>query len=222
MGDFVSAVSSQIQRPINEAISDQILPQMQATLRAGQGQLPERRWQVQVRGQVFRSEEALNPRFKSNSRDKLPRFSNRNEDLECTPDMMIGDNESPNLVPEYLTGRIPLRTALNQPARENNDLLDTTLAATEQTPPVPVLDPINRLAVVLTNLQNRPTAQQQLTIRPVNSNTMTLDGKSEKFELFEDIFHTTIKMQPELSEQKKINHFYSLLREGHFRLLDGQ
>ena len=61
-------------------------------------------------------------------------------------------------------------------------------------------------------MQNRPTAQQ-LTIRPVNSNTMTFDGKSEKFELFEDLFHTMIKMQPEMTEQMKINHFHSLLRK---------
>ena len=43
---------------------------------------------------------------------------------------------------------------------------------------------------------------------------MTFDGKSEKFELFEDSFHTMIKMQPEMSEQMKINHFHSLLRKG--------
>ena len=41
---------------------------------------------------------------------------------------------------------------------------------------------------------------------------MIFDGKSETFELFEDLFHTMIKMQPEMSEQMKINHFHSLLR----------
>ena len=61
-------------------------------------------------------------------------------------------------------------------------------------------------------MQNRPTAQQ-LTIRPVTSNTMTFDGKSEKFELFEDLFHTMIKMQAATTEQMKINHFHSLLRK---------
>ena len=33
-----------------------------------------------------------------------------------------------------------------------------------------------------------------------------------KFELFEDLFHTMIKMQPEMSEQMKISHFHSLLQ----------
>ena len=43
---------------------------------------------------------------------------------------------------------------------------------------------------------------------------MTFDGKSEKFDLFEDLFHTIIKMQSEMSEQMKIIHVHSLLRKG--------
>ena len=158
--------------------------------------MPERRWEVPVRGQGCRFEEALDRRFGSNSRDEFPRIPNRNEDLESSHDIVTGDNESPNLYPEYLTGRIPSRISFNQPAHDNNDLFDTTLAATEQTPLVAVPDTINRLADVLTIFQNRPTAQQQFTIRRVNSNTMTFDGKKEIFELFEDLFHTMIKMQP--------------------------
>ena len=65
-------------------------------------------------------------------------------------------------------------------------------------------------------MQNRPMAQQ-LTICPVNSNTMTFDGKTVKFELFEDLFHTMIEMQSEMSEQMKINHFHSLLRKNALR-----
>ena len=42
---------------------------------------------------------------------------------------------------------------------------------------------------------------------------MTFDGKSERFELFVDLFHTMIKTQPEMSEQMKINHFHSLLQK---------
>ena len=112
-----------------------------------------------------------------------------------THDMVTGDNDYPS--------------ALNQLIRDHNEFLDTTLAATEQTPQVAVKDPINGLADVLTNLQNCPTAQQQFTIRPVNSYTMIFDGKSKKFELFEgEKFHTMIEMQPEMSEQMKINHFH--------------
>ena len=38
------------------------------------------------------------------------------------------------------------------------------------------------------------------------------DAKSEKFELFEDLFRNNIKMYPHLTEIQKINYFHSLLR----------
>ena len=38
------------------------------------------------------------------------------------------------------------------------------------------------------------------------------EGKSEKFELFEDLFRNDIKMYPHLTEMQKINYFHSLLR----------
>ena len=43
---------------------------------------------------------------------------------------------------------------------------------------------------------------------------MTFDGKSENIELFEDLFHTKNKMQPEMSEQMKINDVHSIFRKG--------
>ena len=90
--------------------------------------------------------------------------------------MVTGDNESPVLVPGFPTGRrMPSRTHLNHSHDDLNPLLDTTIPAQERPTPAAELDPINRLADVLTSMQNRPTAQQ-LTIRPVKSNTMTFDG----------------------------------------------
>ena len=38
------------------------------------------------------------------------------------------------------------------------------------------------------------------------------DGKSEKFELFGDLFRNNIKMYPHLTEIQKTNYFHSLLR----------
>ena len=36
--------------------------------------------------------------------------------------------------------------------------------------------------------------------------------KNEKFEYFEDLFHTTLKMQPHLTEEMKRNHFHNHVR----------
>ena len=38
------------------------------------------------------------------------------------------------------------------------------------------------------------------------------DGKSEKFELFEDLFRTSLKIHIQLTEEDKFNYFHSLMR----------
>ena len=40
----------------------------------------------------------------------------------------------------------------------------------------------------------------------------TFDGKSEKFELFEDLFQTSLKIPNQLTQADKINYFHSLMR----------
>ena len=67
--------------------------------------------------------------------------------------------------------------------------MDTTVPPQEPEAPETTHDPINRLADMLVNLQNRP---QSMTIRPALSNLMTFDSESEKFELPENLFHTMI------------------------------
>ena len=214
MDEMMNSVSVQIQRAINEAISSQILPQIQNAVMAGSGQLTKERWNVPAERPEGYSEMLQNLEPRNNSKSKQANDRPKDGFTGTNPrayDMVTGENESPIEVPEFLTGRIPSTSHLN---RSNDDLplLDTTIPAQERIATAADSDPITRLADVLTTMQNRTTAQQ-LTIRPVNSNTMTFDGKSEKFELFEDLFHTMIKMQPEMTEQMKINHFHSLLRK---------
>ena len=40
----------------------------------------------------------------------------------------------------------------------------------------------------------------------------TFDGKSEKFEPFEDLFQTSLRIHNQLTEEDKINYFHSLMR----------
>ena len=49
MNYFMCSVSTHIQSAINEAISDQVRRQIQATLRSGSGRVPDRRWEAPVR-----------------------------------------------------------------------------------------------------------------------------------------------------------------------------
>ena len=208
--EMMNSVSVQIQRAINDAISNQVLPPIQNVVLAGSGHVTRKGWNVLTERPEPNPEVKRNLKAKNNPRNEQDDgYQNGDLSSHIVHDMVTGENESPNPVPEFLTGRIPSRNHLNQSYEDSN--LDTTIPAQETIAAAVEPDPISRLADVLTNMQNRPTAQQ-LTVRPVISNTMTFDGKSEKFELFEDLFHTMIKMQPELTEQMKINHFHSLLR----------
>ena len=211
MDEMMNSVSVQIQRAISDAISTQVLPQIQNVMMAGSGHGTRKGWDIPSERPELKSEDQRNLNVKNNLRNEQVGYQSDNDFPGLNVhDMVTGDNESPNPVPEFLTGRIPSRTHLNQSYEDIN--LDTTIPAHERTATAADPDPITRLADVLTTMQKRPTAQQ-LTIRPVNSNTMTFDGKSEKFELFEDFFHTMIKMMPKMTEQMKINHFHPLLRK---------
>ena len=42
----------------------------------------------------------------------------------------------------------------------------------------------------------------------------TFDAKSEKFELFDDLFQTSFKIHKQLTEEDKISYFQSLMRGG--------
>ena len=213
MNEMMNIVSVQIQRAINDAISNQVLPQFQNAIMAGSGHMTKNGRKVpaerpEANSKVLRREKARND---VRIEHVLGRQNNDQPDYNAY-EMVTEDNEYPIQFPEFLTGGMPSRSQLNQSHEDLNPLFDTTIPAQKRIAPAVESDPINRLADVLTSMQNRPTAQQ-LTIRPVNSNTMTFDGKNEKFEMFEDLFHTMIKMQTEMSEQMKINHFHSLLRE---------
>ena len=128
-------------------------------------------------------------------------------------DMVTGANPTPHMVPEFLTGRpMQSREPLQRHNSTDHESQETIPQVPETTAPTTPSDPINRLAEVLVGMNNRPSAQT-LLVRPVSTTTLTLDGKSEKFELFDDLFHTMIKMQPDMTETMKINDFNPLLRK---------
>ena len=73
------------------------------------------------------------------------------------------------------------------------------------------LDPVNQIALAIEKLANKNPSQSLFHPK----NTLTFNGeneKNEKFEYFEDFFHTTLRMQPNLTEDMKINHFHAHLR----------
>ena len=109
---------------------------------------------------------------------------------------------------------------LHRQSSQNTQLLNDTLGShadrNTSTSTINPLDPVNQIAQAIEKLANKNS--QQSLIHP--KNTLTFNGKNEKnekFEYFEDLFHTTLKMQPNLTEEMTINHFHAQHPQQHWK-----
>ena len=139
-----------------------------------------------------------------------------------THHMVTGQTTQTNQIHEFLTGRILTRR--NPPSHQYQNLSTqvsqaNNLPMVEQTPRNQNSDAKNSIFCLVNAItgiasQQRPQAATMLKpVKPVSTNTSIFEGKNEKFELFGDLFHTTLRMQPEMTEAMKINHFNAHLRK---------
>ena len=151
-----------------------------------------------------------------NHHDMVARGS---EELRNSHHMVTGQTAHINQIPEFLTGRT--QTSRNPSSHQYQNLStqvsqDNNLPVVEHTPTHQNLDAnnsINRLADAIAGITTQQPSQATTMLKPVSTSTLIFDGKNEKFELFEDLFHTMLKMQPEMTEAMKINHFHAHLRK---------
>ena len=133
--------------------------------------------------------------------------------------MATGQTAQTNQFPEFLTARI--HTPRNPSSHQYQNLStqvsqDNDLPVVQQTPVNQNLEAnnfINRLADAIAGITTQQRPQAATMLKPVSTNTLIFDGKNEKLELFEDLFHRMLKMQPEMTEAMKINHFHANLRK---------
>ena len=151
-----------------------------------------------------------------NHHDMVSRGS---EHIHNSHHMMTEQTAHINQIPEFLTGRT--QTSRNPSSHQYQNLStqvsqDNNLPVVEHTPTHQNLDAnnsINRLADAIAGITTQQPSQATTMLKPVSTSTLIFDGKNEKFELFEDLFHTMLKMQPEMTEAMKINHFHAHLRK---------
>ena len=132
--------------------------------------------------------------------------------------MVTGHTAQTNQFSEFLTGRIV--TPRNPPSHQYQNLStqvsqDNNLPVVEQTSRNQNSDAnnsINRLADAIAGIATQQRSQAATMLKPVSTNTLIFDVKNEKFELFEDLFNTMLKTQPEMTEAMKINHFHAHLQ----------
>ena len=60
--------------------------------------------------------------------------------------------------------------------------------------------------------QQRPSTSLAL-FKPITRNTLIFDGKNEKFERFEVVLKSMLKMQPQMTEAMKVNQFHLCLQK---------
>ena len=136
-----------------------------------------------------------------------------------THHMVTVQTAQTNQIPQFLTGRIS--TPRNPPSHQYQNLStqvsqNNNLPMVEQKPRNQNSDAnnsINRLAHAITGIATQQQPQASTMLKPVSTITIIFDGKNEKFELFEDLFHTKLKVQPEMTEAIKINNFHAHLRK---------
>ena len=151
-----------------------------------------------------------------NHHDMVARGS---EEFRNSHHMVTGQTAQKNQIPEFFTGRIlsPRNPSSHQYQNLSTQVSqDNNLPVVEQTPRNQNLDAsisIHRLADAIAGIATQQRPQAATTLKPVSTNTLIFDGKNEKFDLFEDLFHTMLKMQPEMTETMKINHFHAHLRK---------
>ena len=140
-----------------------------------------------------------------------------------THHMVTRQTAQTSQIPEFFTGRI--LSARNPPSHQYQNLStqvsqDNNLPVVEQTPRNQNSDSnnsINCLADAIAGIATQQRPQGATMLKPVSTNTLIFDGKNMKFELFEELFHTMHKMQLEMTEAMKNNHFHAHLRKEAFQ-----
>ena len=133
--------------------------------------------------------------------------------------MVTGQTIQTNQIPEFLHGRF--LTPRKPQSHQNQNLSkqasqDTNLLLVDQTPKTQNLDAnnsINRLVDAIAGISTQQRPQSATMLKPVSTNTLFFDGKNEQFELFEDLNHTMLKKQPEMTDAMKVIHYNADLRK---------
>ena len=143
----------------------------------------------------------LKPETRGNVRENVEEEIENDTRSFYTPTKLVRINSTqndPNTSRNMVTG--VLTDSTNQPKRTK---------ARSQSQPASKERPIVARTLFASEKGDSTTLPMP---KALTASLPTFDGKSEKFELFEDLFRNNIKMYPHLTEIQKINYFHSLLR----------
>ena len=145
--------------------------------------------------------ELLKPKTRENIRDNFDEETENESRSFYTPTKSVRINSTqndPNISRNMVTG--VLNDSTNQPKRAK---------VRSQSQPPSKESPTAARTLFAPDKSSATTLPMP---KALTASLPTFDGKSEKIELFEDLFRNNIKMYPHLTELQKINYFHSLLR----------
>ena len=114
--------------------------------------------------------------------------------------------ETPHFSPSTLSGKRKEARSTSQP-KFRSENTPATIEADQILLALQQLATNSNSANFINNISRISKLPKSLTTR-----MPTFDGKSEEFELFTDLFQTSLKLHNELTEEDKINYFHSLMR----------
>ena len=121
---------------------------------------------------------------------------------------------APKGILEFLLGHIPAHRVPTQPKNTIWQLSgDTTSPILENAHKRACNDhntSINRLVEAMVGIASQQRLTTSAILKQLSTNTF-FDGKNEEFELFQDLFHTKLKLQQYMKEAMKIDHFHAQL-----------
>ena len=137
------------------------------------------------------------------------------------PDMVTGVTEQIRSQRDILTGSheevMYCSPSTSSGKQKKNHSTSQPQFRSENTPATIEADQILLALQQLANNNNSANFQNNINRiyklpKSLATTMSTFDGKSEKFELFEDLFQTSLKIHNQLTEEDRINYFHSLMR----------
>ena len=240
MSNIVNTVEDRIQNAILAAIDNIVAPKIELAIRSINASSGRDVTSVTAKSELG-EHTGINARFENASgNNNILHVSNVNDETRhnipdevselsvpethfdqqaYTNHMVTGQTTQTNEIPEFLTGHI--LTPHTPPSHQHQTLStqvskDSNFPMVEQSPRNQNFDAnnsINRLVDANAGIATQQRPQAATMLKPVSTNTLIFDDKIEKFELFEDLFQTKLKMQPEMTEAMKINQFHAHLQK---------
>ena len=232
--DYISQVSEEIEVRVTKKLSEEF-SKTESRILGALSKLDELLLNPQVRtcsmavpgtsrNSSLENRETTGDRSSEDPYPEVGYFSHHSGQLnspetETNPHMVTGATEEFRQYPHMMTAtqeELPYCSPTTSSGKQKARSTSQPQFCSENTPATIEADQIllalQQLATNSNSANFNNISRIPKLLKSVTTTMPTFDGKPEKFELFEDLFHMSLKIQNQLTEEDKINYFHSLMR----------